>query len=192
VAKQLDNARTLFESMESGEVGVRPGPASYEGFVLACIRSKEWNEVFRAYQTMKEAGVLPSQVAVQGLLLASYHTGDKEQSRSFIEELLSLGVRWNHESCLLAAKILLPEMVDGNIPLEVFHKKIRESMEYERALAESAIPLTRSLHVALTEEEREPSNALPLHEIEKRRTRAWREVLKHLLEYADATKKEKA
>jgi len=190
IAKQFEKARSTLLSMESGELGVRPGPSCYDGFLLACILNRSWEDAITAYKRLKDSGIIPSPIANHGALISTHRLGGRPKTRAFLEDLLSEGGELNHYSSVLAVKIMLPEVVDQGVKtIYELRNELRKIKEKgETPIGKASLNLVRSLRVAELEEERQAGRGLKMSEIEKRRKVAWRGVLEVLLESVKASR----
>lgn len=186
VTKQQGKAQHLFESIQSGELGIRPGPSTYDAYTLACISNRAWGDVLAAYETMKETRIVPSPTTCHGILLATFKTGGKSATKDLLEDFLFLGAQLNQASVLLAMKILAPpEDTEGSESLASARDNLRKISKQDPILQPVSLNLMRSLRKCEIEEERQPSGGLTEHTIQEGRRKAWRSVLRHLLEYAN-------
>jgi pentatricopeptide repeat protein len=186
VAKQLDGARTLLQSMESGEVAVRPGPMCYDGFILACVRSQAWDDAVAAYKTMQKSEVTPSPAACHGILLAASRRGGRSEAKTCLEGFAASGAQLHGDGALLAVKTMLPTVGDALVTMSSIRDHLRECSKKDVVLQPESLNLVRSLRVAELEEERQPSLGLSMGVLENRRKVAWQNVLKDVIVYANA------
>ena len=195
VAKQHGQARKLLESIQSGELGIHPGPSSYDAYTLACVQSRSWSDLLGAYETMKETEIAPSPTACHGILLATFKIGGKSAARALLEEFLSSGVQLNQASALLAIKIMVPEAScgdsvsnneGGSFTLSSVRENLRnisEQPDFHSNLQPASLNLIRSLRRCEIEEERRAAGGLAQHTVQDGRRKAWHTVLQHLLDY---------
>jgi len=179
----------LFQSIQSGELGISPGPSTYDAYTLACIRSRAWNDVLEAYETMKATEVVPSPTVCHGIILATFKIGGKSATKALLEEFLSSGAQLNHACALLAMKIMIPggDSFKGRFTLSSVRDSLRDSSEHQQdeTLQLAKLNLIRSVRRCEVEEVRRPTAALTEQKIRDGQRTAWRRVLKHLLEYVN-------
>lgn len=190
LSNQLDCARTLLLSMESGELGVRPGPKCYDGFILACIRSRAWEDAISTYKKMDESGLIPSPAACHGIVLAAFRTGGRSEVKAHLERFSASGAQLHGDGALLAVKTMLPTMADIGVTMSSIRDHLRGVGEKESSLQFERLNLVRSLRVAELETQRQPSPNLKIDVLQKRRRVAWQNALKDLITYANAVEAE--
>lgn len=186
MAKQLDNARTLLQSMVSGELGIQPGPTCYDGFILACVRCQAWDDAAATYQSMKEFGVVPSPVACYGILLAAFRRGGRSEAKTYLEGFGASGAQLHGDGALLALRTMLPEIGEGEVTLADVRDHLRAVNDKDEVIQNKTLNLVRSLRVAELEEQRQVSVGLKMDVLLNRRRVAWQNVLKDLIVYVDA------
>ena len=179
VGNQFENAQILMDSMQGGDSDFHPGPSCYDGYILACVRSNAWDAVASAYQSMKQANLLPpSPAASHGILLSAFNRGGVSEARSTIEELRTCGGVLDRETSVLALKLLVPNI--GSTSPESIRRKLCELSRDDKI-----VDLLRALSVAEIEDKRKPSQGLTERELVSRRQKAWGSVMDNLLLYMD-------
>jgi hypothetical protein len=186
VAKKLDDARTLLHSMESGKLGVRPGPMCYDGFILACVRSQAWGEAVLSYEKMEKTEIVPSPAACHGILLAASKKGGRSEAKAYLERFYASGAQLHGDGALLAVKTMLPTTGDVTVTMSSIRDHLREVCENDESLQPASLNLVRSLRVAELESQRQHSPNLKIDVLQVRRKAAWQNVLHDLILYANA------
>jgi pentatricopeptide repeat protein len=162
--------------MKTGRFGsdIMPGPTSYNAIILDCIQSNSWSDALEIYDEMKENGVVPLESTCVGLLLSSFKEGGRSRTIKFIEELVKTKVSVNADICMMALRLLIPDIAKTT-EFVAMRNQLRSLSDIESVHA-----LNRAIRSAELEEQREPSTGLPRGKINERRAAAWHEVLMHL------------
>lgn len=187
VAKKTEEARALFEAMESGQFGddISPGVACYNALMLAHIEAHQWDEALECHSLRKDAGLRYSTASFQDVLLASYRVGKKAKASEAIEEALQSELKIDYRCFYLSLQILLGDALKSKT-LDQARQRLREIGEQNEHLKKPALNLSRSLRTAQVEEKRKPIKALNEHEIATKQEHAWRVALEHLLQFSRA------
>ena len=195
-SNQLENARNLLQNMESGAIGVTPGPTCYDGFIMASARHRAWEDILAAYETMKLLDISLSSASCHGILLAAYKLGNKSDAMSYVDTFVMSNAQLYGDGALLALRMLLGDIImhkdtdRGELSLDVIRERLRILGEENVILQEVCLNLIRSLRIAESEELRHVEaqnstdskcNVLPLSELMDRRHVAWNTMLTDLL-----------
>lgn len=190
VANQLENARTLLYSLESGEMGIRPGSICYDGYILGCIRSKAWDDVAAAFRSMQKTQVQPSPAACHGILLASLRRGGRLEAKLCLEALRAAGAPLRGEGMILAFKAMLRDSGKINESIGTIsgiRNYLRATVESDPSIkTSSCVELIRTLRIAELEDQREETRGLSMQAILSRQDVAWQGVFQSLIAYFDA------
>lgn len=109
-------ATELLEMLESSEVDSGlVTTATYDGYILACVRCDQWTSIKPTFDKMIRSGITgaPSSVATHGLLLASRRS-DKLVPKEIVQELLDCNAIFSEEAALVTARILLPDLCSNS------------------------------------------------------------------------------
>jgi pentatricopeptide repeat protein len=176
LTKSSEKARNLFNDLKSGLFGVDivPGPTSYNAIILDCIQNNSWSDALEIYDDMKKSGVVPLESTYMGLLLSSFKEGGRPRTMQFIEELVRTNTRVTAEICMMALRLVIPEIAKTTELVDL--RSQLQSLSNEK----SVHVLNRAIRSAELEEQREPSKGLPQAKLSERRVAAWHEVLKQL------------
>ena len=153
-------ATAFLSSMKTAEFGVAPGPASYGGYILCCVRSHAWEDALAAYDEMRLAGIASSAAISHGLVLSAFHSGGRQRVEQMLKDLVNHSDSMvSEKTCILALSILVPEIGAGkDVPLRNIQQNIRE---YGTATGnESALDLCKSLRLAELEQHRTAKHSL--------------------------------
>lgn len=188
VANQPSKARDFLQSMRTGAFGdnVMPGASCYNAGILSCARAGAWIDVLSLYDTMKEARVRADPTTFNGVVLASQKVGGRALVQALAEELLASGAAMGQESCELTLDILIPELQQNETRVDS-RTQLRLLADQETSMTQVYLDLNRALRTAELEQSRKPSKSLTAGDIAKRRDAAWHDVLRHILECAQAT-----
>jgi hypothetical protein len=194
VSSHLDAARELLQDMESGVIGVSPGPTCYDGFILACARNGAWEDVLAAFETMKILDVSISSTSSHGILLAAAKMGGRNEVKRFVESFVSSNSELYGDGALLALRILLDGIVlrsevdMDELSLDTIRERLRVLSQHNLSLQFECLRLIRSIRMAESEESRyneidtvKKQKFLPRSDLADRRHKAWQVVLNDLL-----------
>jgi hypothetical protein len=184
-SNQLDNAHKLWQSLESGELGVKPGPACYNGYILGCIRNHAWNDAISAYMGMKAAQLAPSPAVCQGVFLAYWTLNGMSGAKSCLLDFLDLQVPVQIDFVLLALSTLIPELSGQAVNLDFVRRYLRSISETDSRIRVESLNLVRSLRTAELEEQRTEPPALSTDAILARRKDASLTLLRHVVAYIE-------
>jgi pentatricopeptide repeat protein len=177
-----DEAYGLLESMEDGQ----PGISCYNAILLSHLRSRSWDDAIRLRDRMKASGITPDASTAQGLLLASYGIGGKDQTQICLEDLLDAEVQMGHETFQLASKILLPKKSNGGS--SDVREALRDVADTVPHMRHVALDLIRSIRIAEVDQKRQPSKRQPTKMLHQKRNASWRQVMTYLIAYVKASK----
>jgi hypothetical protein len=184
-SNQLDNAHKLWQSLESGELGVRPGPACYDGYILGCMRNDAWNDAISAYLGMKASNVAPSSAVCQGVFLAHWRLNGMSGAKSCLVDFLDLKAPVQIDFVLLALSTLIPELDGKTVNLDFMRRYLRSMSETDSKIRVESLNLVRSLRTAELEEQRTETPALSMDAILARRKDASLTLLRHVVAYIE-------
>jgi len=192
-AGEYDRAVNLFQMVDNGTTfgeGMTPGPACYDALIRNHVVAEAWHDVTTCYERMKDACVNPLPTSNDSFVLAAENVGGRQQVLEVLEQMIvTAGAFMTKEGYLHAVKVVIPELqesLEDVVSLEGTRRKLRELAEGEEKPASTRamiMNLVRSLRDAEVEESREPSRCMQGEQLQQRRDRAWREVLKDLIEY---------
>jgi hypothetical protein len=198
----LDAARELLQDMESGVIGVSPGPTCYDGFILACARNGAWDDVLAAFDTMKILDVSISSASSHGIVLAAAKIGGRSEVKKYIESFVELNSQLYGDGALLALRILLDgiirrsEVDDDELSLDTIRERLRVLSTHNPSLQCECLRLIRSIRMAESEESRynesdcdKKQKFLPRSDLSDRRHKAWQAVLNDLLALVDTSER---
>lgn len=194
MSNQLDAARVLLQDMESGVIGVLPGPTCYDGFIMACARHLAWDDILAAFETMKILNVSISSSSSHGIVLAAAKMGGRSEVKGYVESMVASNAKLYGDGALLALRILLDGLIvrndgdDDELPLDAIRERLRVLIQQNPLLQSECLRLIRSLRMAESEESRysecgsvKNQSFLPLTDSSKRRHDAWQAMLNDLL-----------
>jgi pentatricopeptide repeat protein len=184
-SNQLNNAHKLWQSLELGELGVRPGPECYDGYILGCIRNDAWNDAISAYLGMKSARLSPSPAVCQGVFLAYWKLNGMSGAKSCLLDFLDVEVPVQIDFVLLALSTLIPELKGKPVNLDFVRRYLRSVSETDSRLRVESLNLVRSLRTAELEEQRTETPALSMDAILARRKDTSLTLLRHVVAYLE-------
>lgn len=170
--------------MAPDDSSMAPGVNCYNAMILSHISRKDWNEVLNTYQEMSASGLSPNSATTQGVMIASFRLGGAEQARQTLEEALEAKVGIGGENCLLAIKLLMPDILEGNSSASVqsIQGYLRRIGDADELLRSACLNLLRSIRRADTEQRRLPTKRAPEEVLCRRREEAWHATLRDILD----------
>jgi pentatricopeptide repeat protein len=182
-ANRVTEANSLFDDVSEGKFGknIMPGLACFNAHMLSLMKMKNWEDVVRLQQTMKEAGISPDATTFQGVLIASTKHGDDNAVLGVVEDALKNGWKMNRECIDLTTRILLKDL---NLPTNstaATRDKLRMLIDQRGELQNEYLDLLRTLRTAEVEDSREGPKFVRLEDIRVRQETAWRAVLESLI-----------
>lgn len=157
MADQIEEAQYLMRTIESGGMGIEVGPAIYDGYVLACVRSQQWDDIMELFHRMKSQNLYsPSAPTSHGILLARRRQGaTKDEIEALVDDLINFGAQFNRDFALLSASILLSHLCGDGKSVSSVRTKLRSNLpKPEGRRKEYIVQLIRSLRIAEMEEQR--------------------------------------
>jgi pentatricopeptide repeat protein len=182
-SRRTDEAHDLFKSLERKETpGIaRPGPTCFDASLLACLQTGDWDKALELHEKRTESSVPLTPSGFQGALIASFRRGGRGQALKYAEEMLGSNTELDQACCEVSMKILLRDLVPQS-NISDTRGKLRAICEEDSELHSASIALLRSLRIAEAEQKRRVSNALTERELSRRRQKAWREALFHVVD----------
>ena len=185
---QMDRARSLLQSLESGELVTKPGSACYDAFILACVRCQAWEEAASTYRTMKEAGVAPGPSSCHGILVSACKRGGWLEAKSCLEDFAANEAPLEGDGVLLALKTILCLDGNRNVTIESIRLALRAASDSGGYCAAEGLNLIRSLTVADREQQRPAVDGAKLDVQLNRQRAAWKNVIRDILLYVNKAK----
>lgn len=145
---QHEHVRSLFHNLTT------PGVASYDAFLLSCIRSMSWDEADELYEKMLRENVAPSPQSIQAIMLAKLNQSGKDAVVAVLESILgNKAAVFDENSFRLCSKILFREIPES---LDVFRQELRGDKLHgdDDGISGSKLNLIRSIRVAEVESNR--------------------------------------
>jgi pentatricopeptide repeat protein len=179
LTKSSEKARGLWNDMKSGRFGVdivSGGPTVYNAVILDCIQNNSWSDAREMYDEMKKSRVVPLDSTYVGLLLASFKEGGRRKTMQFIDELVQSRVSVTAGICMMALRLLIPELAKFTEFADM--RSQLQSLSDDKEFV--YVALIRAMRSAELEEQRQSTKGLPRAKINERRAAAWHEVLKQL------------
>jgi hypothetical protein len=202
MSNRLEDARKLLQDMESGSIGVTPGPTCYDGFILTCAQNRAWDDILAAHETMQLLNVPLSPASCHGILLAALKLGDRLLVKQYVEAFVSSNAQLYGDGAVLALRILLDGVIsrgegdNGELTLDTVRERLRILGQSEPSLVNECLHLIRSLRMAESEESRhlglngnKNTRVLPLSVLLDRRHVAWHTMLTSLLNLINIVEK---
>jgi pentatricopeptide repeat protein len=184
-AGKREEALQIIQSMTAGEFGdgVVPGLNVYNAMVMSHVVSSEWHDALSVYDTIRQLNITPDKTTLQGLLIACNRIGDRARALDLLTEFLQGNMTMDKicfEHCL---KVLIPKEVRASSIGDV-RARLRAYGTRHSAFKQSATNLSRSLRLAEIEDDRQESERISELDLQGRRAKAWRDVIKKTIEFS--------
>jgi hypothetical protein len=185
----------LFSTLEAGEFvdTIKPGLLSYEALMASYTRSEAWVDVLDIYTKLATHNIITStRIDYYKLQALAKTSSCQSNTVSFLKSLLTEGRNIDIGSIMLSLQIFFPDILlnvptvdtlDDDISRLRYYLLEQSKMDDNKTQKAQYNKLVRALQIANTEQTRFATGGLTEGVLEKRRSGAWKEVMRCLLDY---------